>query len=201
DHHAYKDITPRGFCQGGRGAFTVTSSFPGTMFISLSALTDGTSNTVAIGECVTMPSASSNKIKGGIYTGTAFSTSPSACNGYRSSSDPSVFTTTTSVSSTGRGSNYAYGGNDYTYFNTILPPNSPSCQYQVNSSSRPACYSLSSFHSGGANVVLADGAVQFISETIDCGDLTYSTDITTGQSPYGVWGAMGSICGGESKSL
>jgi hypothetical protein len=57
---------------------------------------------------------------------------------------------------------------------------------------------------------MADGSVTFISDTIDCGNLS-SPDWQWivrnklipgygGRSPYGVWGAMGSINGGESVS-
>ncbi|MDR1957734.1 MAG: DUF1559 domain-containing protein, partial [Planctomycetaceae bacterium] len=35
--------------------------------------------------------------------------------------------------------------------------------------------SASSQHTGGVNAALADGSVQFISETIDCGTLTSTT--------------------------
>ena len=57
-----------------------------------------------------------------------------------------------------------------------------------------------SFHPGGVNGVMADGSVRFISETIETGTLT-SPAPGSGQSPYGVWGAMGSKDGGEAKSL
>ncbi|MDR2116535.1 MAG: hypothetical protein LBP87_09150 [Planctomycetaceae bacterium] len=64
------------------------------------------------------------------------------------------------------------------------------------------------------NVALADASVRFVSEGIDCGGIrtmTY-TDIETacgqyptqkysGASPWGVWGAVGTIAGGESQTL
>lgn len=195
-NHSMGSVNSRGFFQGGRSASTVNSSFPGTVFITMAALVDGTSNTVAIGEGVTVPNALSNKIKGGIYSNNNFS-SPSACNGYRSATDSSVFTTTTDLTANGRGYNYAYGTDECSYFNTILPPNSPSCRKPDS----PACFTLSSFHSGGANVVLADGSVRFVSETINCGTISDTTNVTVGESKYGVWGAMGSVNGGETKSL
>ena len=47
-------------------------------------------------------------------------------------------------------------------------------------------------------IILADGAVKFISENIDAGTTTGTVDVTTsGNSPYGVWGAIGSMNGGE----
>jgi len=52
---------------------------------------------------------------------------------------------------------------------------------------------------------VADGSCRFISDTIDTGDLTQPEPRQqpagfTGQSPYGVWGAMGSKMGGETVS-
>jgi prepilin-type processing-associated H-X9-DG protein len=62
-----------------------------------------------------------------------------------------------------------------------------------------------SFHSGGVNVCLGDGSVRFVSETIDAGDLGTTSapthPVDSGESPFGVWGAYGSVNGGESKSL
>jgi prepilin-type processing-associated H-X9-DG protein len=62
--------------------------------------------------------------------------------------------------------------------------------------------SASSYHTAGVNISLADGSVQFVSETIDAGSLTNTTTpVTSGTSPFGVWGAIGSINGDESKGL
>jgi hypothetical protein len=50
------------------------------------------------------------------------------------------------------------------------------------------------------NGTIGDGSVRFISETINAGDNT-KTPVTGGQSPYGAWGALGSINGGEATSM
>ena len=47
---------------------------------------------------------------------------------------------------------------------------------------------------------MVDGSVRFISETIDCGDPSVK-EVASGQSPYGVWGALGTISGGETLRL
>ncbi|MDR2441445.1 MAG: DUF1559 domain-containing protein [Planctomycetaceae bacterium] len=96
-------------------------------------------------------------------------------------------------------------------FQTILPPNSPSCsevatgQHQNNRTLVPA----SSNHPGGVNLVLCDGATRFVGNTIDVGNelnlppggTTSAPEAPTANSRYGVWGAMGTPQGKESKSL
>lgn len=88
---------------------------------------------------------------------------------------------------------------------TILPPNSPSCTTNHDGSAR-GYYSASSNHSGGVNTLRADGSVFFVSETISCGDqqrdmAVSSNEVTIGPSPFGVWGALGSLNGGESIAI
>lgn len=80
---------------------------------------------------------------------------------------------------------------------TISPPNSPSCENQDEGRANIA---VSSYHNGGANVVYYDGSVKFISETINCGSSS-GKPVKNGPSPFGVWGAMGSVNGGETESL
>lgn len=97
----------------------------------------------------------------------------------------------------------------YNRFFTVLPPNSPSCSQEFVGYG-PGIISTTSYHMGGVNASMGDGSVSFISETINCGTMTAfsqgdgpSPDNTkrSGQSPYAVWGALGSINGGESVSL
>ena len=102
------------------------------------------------------------------------------------------------------GSRFARGRFNRAAFNTILPPNAPSCLMDVNNTadSDQGVMPPSSMHPGGVNVALCDGSVQFISETINTGTLTANQVNTySGASNYGVWGALGSKDGGESVSL
>jgi hypothetical protein len=100
-----------------------------------------------------------------------------------------------------RGERWCSGYTSHTGFNTVLPPNSPSCttgpSYWENNGR--GVYSAASKHVGGAHILLGDGAVRFISENIDAGNRS-APDIRTigGRSNYGVWGAIGSIAGGET---
>ena len=95
-------------------------------------------------------------------------------------------------------------------FFTILPPNSPSCSSAETDWPDWALNSASSYHPGGCNSVLADGSVQYVSNSIDCGDLNqtaldnlnrafphwehhYETaESFTGHCfSWGTWGALG----------
>lgn len=101
-----------------------------------------------------------------------------------------------------RGYSWADGAAGPAMFNTILPPNSPSCGLN-GTEAVDGIYSLSSAHPGGAQVVFADGSVRFIPDTIDTGDLVQASLPATSKqpSPYGVWGALGSIAGGEENKF
>ncbi|MFH5806668.1 DUF1559 domain-containing protein [Alienimonas sp. DA493] len=99
-----------------------------------------------------------------------------------------------------RGTAYALGVVPYTGFNTVLPPNSPSCTTGSQSNwwqrVNGGIFSAGSYHTGGVQVAMCDGSVTFLSETINAGNQN-ATSVTSGKSPYGVWGALGSRAGGE----
>ena len=57
-----------------------------------------------------------------------------------------------------------------------------------------AMKSASSYHPGGVNCALFDGSVRFVNETVNTGTLS-ANPVDSGSSPYGVWGALGSING------
>jgi prepilin-type processing-associated H-X9-DG protein len=59
-----------------------------------------------------------------------------------------------------------------------------------------------SWHQGGVNTGFADGSTRFIVDTIDTGNTgTAISYNSTASSPYGVWGALGTRSGDESKRL
>jgi len=86
-------------------------------------------------------------------------------------------------------------------FNTILAPNSPSCSNGTNQNADngTAILTATSQHKGGAQVLMADGAVRFVSENIDAGDASAAPPGggSGNQTPYGVWGSLGTRGGGE----
>ena len=92
-------------------------------------------------------------------------------------------------------------------FSANLPPNSLTCSFG-RSSFGSVIGGVSSFHPGGANTAMMDGSVRFVRDEIDTGDvfvpesrLLDTNQAVEGNSTYGVWGALGSINGGESASL
>lgn len=69
------------------------------------------------------------------------------------------------------GWNWAFGGWNSTWYNHILPPNSPlpDCSAGVDhiASGGHGIYSARSFHQSGVNTVFADGSARFINQQID----------------------------------
>jgi prepilin-type N-terminal cleavage/methylation domain-containing protein/prepilin-type processing-associated H-X9-DG protein len=91
-------------------------------------------------------------------------------------------------------------------FNTVLPPNSPTCHVPNQKCSgcgaadaQGGTFSVSSNHPGGANGVMVDGSVHFINDNVNTGNLSLP-EVNVGPSPYGVWGAMGSKNGDEGAA-
>jgi prepilin-type N-terminal cleavage/methylation domain-containing protein/prepilin-type processing-associated H-X9-DG protein len=80
----------------------------------------------------------------------------------------------------------------------ILPPNSPVCS-QNNNTFDPGIYGPSSRHQGGAHILMGDGAVIFITDSIEAGNKSIGNVVWNGTgarapgsaSPYGLWGALG----------
>ncbi len=78
----------------------------------------------------------------------------------------------------------------YTNINTVRPPNSESCQ-ALDSDGREGTYTAGSRHPGGCHVLMADGAVQFITESIEAGNQQTYITAPGIPSPYGLWGSLG----------
>jgi len=182
--------------------------FAGVSWHSFAAITDGTSNTIAMSEIVKSTQTEDRRIKGGMAESADPSPDlrPMAACGVSNLVDPnSPKMIKSSLQAKGyRGARVTDARTAYTGFCTVMPPNSPTCiASQAFWDGGFGVYPPQSNHTGGVNCSLLDGSVTFVSDTVDTGDLTkvqadYGTPV---DSPYGVWGAAGSIGGGESKQL
>jgi prepilin-type N-terminal cleavage/methylation domain-containing protein/prepilin-type processing-associated H-X9-DG protein len=182
----------------GRGVFH------GDVCLSIADITDGTSNTIAYSEIIQSASYGSDdlEIAGQNRVNTAgANTNPSLC---LATVDPTNRTKFVAGSNGDRvrGDRWADGRPAFTGFQTILPPNSPSCSSTGNNEEpNGAVYSAFSRHEGGVHCAMVDGSVRFVSENIDTGNLTVAPPGTGGgASPYGVWGALGTRNQNETVS-
>ncbi|MCO8122341.1 DUF1559 domain-containing protein [Stieleria sp. TO1_6] len=97
-----------------------------------------------------------------------------------------------------RGLKWACGFPVFSTITTITPPNSPLCSTGA-STWQPGIYGPSSRHQGGVHILMGDGAVRFITDSIESGDQTAGNIWWNGTgvrapgnpSPYGLWGALG----------
>jgi prepilin-type processing-associated H-X9-DG protein len=95
------------------------------------------------------------------------------------------------------GTRWNDGMTQFTGFTTVLPPNKPSCM--AAGSNSYGIFTAQSRHLGGVNASMADGSVRFITSNINAGNSGAAESLNT-PSPYGVWGALGTIAGGEVPS-
>ena len=172
---------------------------------NLSFATDGTSNTIVCSEVVS-GEYNNEKIRGSMcfYSGFdlgAWVSEPSECMNQKSPTDPNGYKTT--IVQHPRMGNYLDRLPVLAAFTTVMPPNSPSCLKYNQEQGQVELLPPTSYHSGGVNAGMLDGSVRFISDTVDTNGLpSIPTGIhLTGQSPIGVWGALGTPNGGESASL
>lgn len=174
---------------------------------------DGLSNTIAAGEIATDLGDRNTRTMG--YDGpggteTALRQNPALCldtPGLIDPARPTFWAPSTPIFSSINGRGYRWA--DYLpYFGgffTILPPNSAVC---ANSPTSTVVASTSSQHQGGAHILMGDGAVIFITDSIEAGDSrnpnvwrngTAATNNVPGSaSPYGLWGALGTAASKET---
>jgi len=143
--------------------------------VAFAGVTDGTSNTAAFSEWVKGTSGQ-NTLGNNLVYSIAQYTNGSALNDYnlcRSASTPlwdfkGEYWT---LQDTGRGGPYYH----------VMPPDLPACAVTAAFGNVDSFIGPSSFHPGGANLLLLDGSVRFVKAT---------TSLTT-------WNALGTRAGGE----
>jgi prepilin-type processing-associated H-X9-DG protein len=181
---------------GSRGLFVPCTSH------DLAFCSDGTSNTVAASEIIACKRNTAT-VLGGVANGITIYVSslgnPNNCFSARNPSNPRNLPSGKYNTDVWRGLLWPDGRTVNSGITTILPPNSPSCVHG-NSPTSWGIFSAQSYHPNGVNAVFADGSVHFITETIDCGTIN-SSQVNSGISPFGVWGALGTPQGEESKTF
>ena len=177
--------------------------------MTLAAITDGTSNTMAFSE-INASKAAGNDVmyKSTLGGANIHGLAAANCLATRGTDGMSNASDKWAI----KGRRWGDARCAYNNFHAAVPPNSPSCFQQGNKSENNSCMcvSASSNHSGGVNVCMMDGSVRFVSETVDCGDVSNKLGYPnnpgeghhwTGPSTGGVWGSMATPQGNETVAL
>ena len=208
--------TANAVAQRNRGPFGARSC------TSVRDFLDGTSNTVLMAER-DLGNPSNAKDSLGRVWGVA-PTTPAACSAFVTQG---YFNSATANTNTALpGEKWSSGFLFYSGVTFIIPPNGSSCAASAPANASGvgvnAIITPSSRHTGGCHCLMGDGTVKFVNENINSttnptasanlivlsqatapdlealvtgGGLSY-----TGQSPYGIWGAIGTMGGGETVS-
>ncbi len=187
----------------GRGVFIPRQ------VMRLAEITDGLANTIMIGEVATDLGDRDIRTSGSLRADwERVHDEPKLCQSGIDPARPNFWTSDAVFSPRDqcRGMRWADGAALYTGFNTILPPNREICV--AGGDSGIGMLPPSSRHQGGVHVIMADGAVKFITDSIEASDSTSATVICDGTgsrapgevSPYGLWGALGTRASEESIS-
>jgi prepilin-type N-terminal cleavage/methylation domain-containing protein len=168
-------------------------------WIGMESITDGTSQTVMLGEAVMggLP----NDILGGVAVNME-DWAPLGCMNRIDTTNRRLVTNPVRADFRPTGGRAWDGRPYFVGFATLIAPNGPTCHWGgVDGNEHMG--TLSSFHPGGGQVAMGDAHVQFINQTINTGNLSvpdWPPDNRPGPSPYGVWGALGSRNGSEAIS-
>ena len=177
--------------------------FSPRVFVRFRDTLDGLSNTIAVSEVALKRG---RPFEGQFATNmpASIGDSPIECLKTVDAKKPDFYAASIKLSDLGRGGNWADGAGGYSLMQTILPPNSPSCAIG-GTAEVDGIYSASSRHEGGCHIGMSDGAVVFITNSIESGDPTAvpptSVRDAAGaviESPYGLWGALGTRASRET---
>lgn len=198
----------RPYCSNNFNARGVFEPMRG-YYTNYAAILDGLSNTMGISEVVR---CTSRRAWGDCGIINPFYRPTDLISKYDSGNKIFIASAGLSFSlSTAIGYRWSEGAMPYTGLNAALPPNHASFR-NADSGVTSTAYTIitpSSRHKGGVNVGMMDGAVRFVSETIDFGSagtdypphVTASNEPSPLVSPYGIWGALSTKNAGEATSL
>ncbi|QEG02444.1 hypothetical protein Mal15_65650 [Stieleria maiorica] len=175
---------------------------------------DGLSNTIMMGEMITYLGDRDNR---GIQTNNAEGNPPDDvrdnpmwCQEQGDQIDPDrprfwLGSHAISGVNDARGYKWADFRPHFTGMFTIHGPNAPICG--GNNAGQTGMFPPSSQHQGGCHVLMGDGAVVFLTDSIEAGDSRHpmvwvsATNVQAvpgSESPYGLWGALGSRANRET---
>ena len=200
----FVNFLTRALRASGRGTFVTRQE---TKF---RGILDGLANTIMCGEIVT--SLGDRDIRGqgsnAQNSWAAANDNPLACRGEIDPERPRFWAPGVSIAQDfmGRGFRWANHNANDSGMNTILPPNSEVCGALWVGWVADGMYPPSSNHQGGCHILMADGAVIFITDSIEAGDPTIGPVNLSGTgprapgsaSPYGLWGALGTKANRET---
>ena len=167
----------------------------GGKHFKVSEITDGMSKTVLFAECA-IGVANEARMPAGVAMGIThgWNTAPATCfAAFDGATYTNPLNTVNSV-----GVNWCRKEEGFTLMYTHAPPNSPRCTINHEWTLYPPA---SSYHPGGAIAAFCDGSTAFVNDNIDAGDPSVAATSLTGPSIRGVWGALGTVNGGEVASL
>lgn len=183
---------------------------------------DGLSNTVAMGEMITALQDGDKRANGIATNGgnaspfgqAALRDNPSICfdNGYVDPARPKFWLPQWQQQNRrnfARGHRWACALPIMSVTLTILPPNREACG-RHNALGTFMTATVSSRHQGGGHVLMGDGAVIFMTDSVEAGDSrapnVWHNGMNVGppsnrpgsESPYGLWGALGTRASSET---
>ncbi|QDV84850.1 DUF1559 domain-containing protein [Planctomycetes bacterium TBK1r] len=175
---------------------------------------DGLSNTIAMGEIATdlgdsfistSPPRDGRGLGGNLAVIRMVRDNPGTCDQFIDPDRPRHWLNGGDRLTHARGFKWADANQMFSGCFTILPPNDVYCG-RHNSNHLSGTAPVSSRHTGGAHVLMADGAVIFITDSIEAGSrnqgdvwLSGTGDRAPGnESPHGLWGALGTRASSET---
>ena len=175
---------------------------------------DGLSNTIAMGEIATdlgdgnvstSPPKDGRGMGGNIAVMRLVRDNPGTCDDLVDPERPRFWLNGGDRLIHARGFKWADANQMFSGCFTILPPNDLYCG-RHNSNHLSGMAPISSRHQGGAHILMGDGAVVFMTDSVEAGSRNAGAVWRNGtgnrapgnKSPYGLWGALGTRASSET---